>query len=224
VIQDKNVKVGLTGGKSYYIQLHRKKSGTDSFNLMISRRHEHEWAAPTYTWNSGNTKVTAARICKTDSSHKETETVSVTSKVTKNATYTAKGQTTYTATFKNSAFATQKKVMTNIPVRPKEANTIAAKAKVKANTVKFSKLKKKNQTITVKKAFTVSNAKGKVTYKVIKYDKKAKKKILVSKAGKVTVKKGLKKETYKVTVRVSAAGTTVYKAGYKDIVITVKVR
>ena len=74
----------------------------------------HDWGTPTYTWKSEtgkNGKVTwkctAQRICKNNSKHIETETVEAAEKVTKEATTTAKGQKTYTATFKNSAFKQQ---------------------------------------------------------------------------------------------------------------------
>ena len=75
----------------------------------------HDWNAPTYEWSADNKTVTAKRTCKSDASHVETETVNTTSKVTKAATCEAKGETTYTATFTNSAFATQTKTVTDIP-------------------------------------------------------------------------------------------------------------
>jgi hypothetical protein len=72
----------------------------------------HSWGEPTYAWSSDNGKVTAARTCRNDSSHKETETVNVSSSVTKQATCTATGTRTYTASFSNSAFAKQTKTET----------------------------------------------------------------------------------------------------------------
>ena len=74
----------------------------------------HSWGAVTYTWSSDYSKVTAKRVCTANSSHVQKETVSTTAAVTKAATCTAKGQTTYTAVFENSAFKTQTKVVTNI--------------------------------------------------------------------------------------------------------------
>ena len=100
----------------------------------------------------------------------------------------------------------------------KANNTLTAKGKTA--TIKFTKLKKKNQTVTVKNAFTVSKAKGKVTYK--KTGGSAK--ITVSSAGKITVKKGLKKATYKITVLVKASGNSNYKAGSKKVTVTIKVK
>ncbi|MBQ1167487.1 MAG: hypothetical protein II143_00145, partial [Bacteroidales bacterium] len=75
----------------------------------------HDWDDPTYTWAEDNSSVTATRICNHDAFHVETETVDTTSEVTKSATCEAKGETTYTATFTNSAFATQTKTVDNVP-------------------------------------------------------------------------------------------------------------
>ena len=74
----------------------------------------HKWGTPTYEWTTDNGKVTATRVCASDASHKETETVNTTSSVTKAATCEAKGETTYTATFTNSAFAAQTKTVEDI--------------------------------------------------------------------------------------------------------------
>ncbi len=101
----------------------------------------------------------------------------------------------------------------------KKANTL----KVRGKTVKINltKLKKKNQTVSLKKAMTVSGAQGTVTYKKLKGNKK----ISVNKKnGKITVKKGLKKKTYKVTVQVKASGNSAYKAATKKATVTIKVQ
>ncbi len=75
---------------------------------------EHAWNAPTYTWSADNKSVTAIRICGNDASHFETETVSTTYEVTKPATCEAKGETTYTASFTNKAFAVQTRTVEDI--------------------------------------------------------------------------------------------------------------
>ena len=69
----------------------------------------HDWGAPSYVWAANNGTVTATRVCKRDGSHVETEKGAITSKVTKEATYEAEGEITYTATFTNAAFTTQTK-------------------------------------------------------------------------------------------------------------------
>ena len=74
----------------------------------------HEFVEPTYEWAADHSKVTATRVCSHDASHAETETVNTTSEVTKPAACVEKGETTYTAVFTNSAFATQIKTVENI--------------------------------------------------------------------------------------------------------------
>ncbi len=69
----------------------------------------HKWNNVTYTWSTDNKTCTATRICANNSSHNETETVNTKYSVTKEPTYTDKGTGTYTATFKNTAFAKQTK-------------------------------------------------------------------------------------------------------------------
>ena len=90
----------------------------------------------------------------------------------------------------------------------KAANPLAIKAKTA--TVKFSKVKKKAQTLKVSKVIkVVKKGQGAVTYVKKSGDKKI---TINKKTGKVTVKKGLKKGTYKVKVNVKAKGNANYKA------------
>ncbi|MBR3738059.1 MAG: hypothetical protein IKN26_04905, partial [Eubacterium sp.] len=133
-------------------------------------------------------------------------------KVTKKATPTATGVKTYTC----SVCGTTKKE--TIAKCAKYVNPI--KASGKTATVKFKNLKKKNQTVSQKNAFSVSKAQGKVTYKKSSGNKS----ITVSSAGKITVKKGLKKGTYKIEVKVTAAGNNTYKKGTKTVTVTIKVK
>ena len=74
----------------------------------------HDWDVPTYEWAADNSSVTATRVCKHEATHTETETVATTSEITKAATCEAKGETTYTATFTNTAFEKQTKTMENV--------------------------------------------------------------------------------------------------------------
>ena len=67
----------------------------------------HDWQKATYLWAEDFSEITATRICKTDNSHTQTEKGKITSAVTKEATYNAEGELTYTAVFTNPAFATQ---------------------------------------------------------------------------------------------------------------------
>ena len=66
----------------------------------------HDWGKATYTWTSDNT-CKAERVCKHDSTHVESETVTATAEETKAATCKEKGKMKYTATFANTAFAAQ---------------------------------------------------------------------------------------------------------------------
>ena len=54
--------------------------------------------------------MTAERICRNDKSHKETETASATSSITKEPTAAEEGEHTYTVIFENPAFEKQVKV------------------------------------------------------------------------------------------------------------------
>lgn len=76
----------------------------------------HDWGEPTYIWNDDHSGLTATRVCKRDGSHSETETVSATAEITRPASCTARGRTTYTsAAFANPAFSVHTITLANIP-------------------------------------------------------------------------------------------------------------
>ena len=81
---------------------------TDTKTVTIASSG-HDWGTPTYEWAADNSSVTATRVCANDTSHVETETVNTTYTVTTPASCETAGVGTYTATFTNSAFATQTK-------------------------------------------------------------------------------------------------------------------
>ncbi len=68
----------------------------------------HDYGEVKYTWTSDNT-CKAERVCKSDSTHIESETVTATGTTIKAATCKEKGKMKYTATFVNTAFAMQEK-------------------------------------------------------------------------------------------------------------------
>lgn len=68
----------------------------------------HNYGEVKYTWTSDNT-CKAERVCKHDSAHIESETVTATGTTIKEATCKEKGKMKYTATFVNTAFAAQEK-------------------------------------------------------------------------------------------------------------------
>ncbi len=76
-----------------------------------------QWAAPSYSWATDDSSVTATRVCRSDASLTETETAQTTAKITVEATCTSPGETTYTAVFQNSAFSTQAKTITGPAAR-----------------------------------------------------------------------------------------------------------
>ena len=71
----------------------------------------HDWGEPVYEWADDYSAITATRVCKRDPDHAETENGVVTSAVTKEATYDAEGEITYTAAFANPAFEPQTAVV-----------------------------------------------------------------------------------------------------------------
>ena len=85
----------------------------DAANL-VDPATGHSWGTPKYTWAEDGSKCTAERACAHDASHKETEEGTVTPEVTKPATCTEMGETTYTAKFDNAAFAEQTKVVADV--------------------------------------------------------------------------------------------------------------
>ena len=68
----------------------------------------HDYGEVKYTWTSDNT-CKAERVCKHDSAHIESETVTATGTTIKAATCKEKGKMKYTANFVNTAFTAQEK-------------------------------------------------------------------------------------------------------------------
>lgn len=179
----------------------------------------HDWSAPTYSWSADGKTCTATRVCSNNKAHKQTETVKATATVVKKATATAMGQTKYTANFKNSAFKQQTVTKTDIKIN--QPMVVASKATSKKPAiVKFAKLRNKNQAVAAKYVYKISNAQGKVSCKKLSGNAY----ITVASNGNIVIKKGLKKGLYSVKVRVTAAGGTKYKAGYKDVLVYVQVK
>lgn len=83
----------------------------------------HNWASPTYQWSSDYSQCTATRVCQNDSSHVDSETVDSSYAVITPATEVDEGLGRYTATFSNSAFATQTVDMTLDKLPPYHGET-----------------------------------------------------------------------------------------------------
>ena len=160
-------------------------------------------------------------------------------KVTKAATTTSTGVKTYTCI---DCSATRTETIAKLPtpamrtnpstpatpstpagqtITEKKSNTLKAKQVKKTVTVKYKKLKKKGQSIKLKKYLKVTKAKGMVSYKKVKGNKKI---TVNKKTGKITLKKGLKKGTYKVKIKVTAKGNATYNKGTKTVTVTIKVK
>ena len=98
-----------TGVRTYTAAFENTAFTTQTKTVTIAAL-DHAYGDAIYTWADENGTCTATRTCTRDNcSGTETETVNATSEVTKAATCTAKGETTYTATFTNTAFETQTK-------------------------------------------------------------------------------------------------------------------
>ncbi len=91
----------------------------------------HSWGEITYKWNEDKTECTAERKCTRDETHKETETATISSQITKEATCEEAGEKTYTATFNNEAFAEQT-ATEEIPAKGHTAGQVVEENRVEA--------------------------------------------------------------------------------------------
>lgn len=84
-------------------------------NVTVTATFDYDWSDPSYEWAADHSTVTATRVCKEDDTVVETETVEAIAQVTKPATCTQKGETTYTSVeFANEAFVAQQTTVQNI--------------------------------------------------------------------------------------------------------------
>ena len=195
----------------------RDAQGINELGNIVVAKTGHKYGA----WTKLDAKQ-HMRVCAHDKTHVEKAAHSWNEgKVTKPATTTAVGVKTFTC---KVCGATKNE---DIPKLAKKVNPL--KVKGKTATVRYSKLKKKAQSISRAKAIAVTGSQGKLTYKKVsvaytkaksvkmskralkEYRKQAAKKITINAGtGKVTVKKGLREGTYKVKVKVRAAGNANY--------------
>ncbi len=109
----------------------------------------------------------------------------------------------------------------NVEITARYKSSLSVKGKTA--TVKYSKVKKKNQTLAVSKVLTfVDKGQGKLTYAKVSGNSK----ILINKTtGTITVKKKLKKKTYTVKVKVMASGdNSCNPSGWKTVTFKIKVK
>jgi hypothetical protein len=88
-------------------------NATYIFEKVTDTPHTHTYGEPTYTWATDNSTCTAIAVCsgceEGTEGHSVNETVTPTYAVTTEATCTAVGTGTYTATFTNELFTAQTK-------------------------------------------------------------------------------------------------------------------
>ena len=170
----------------------------DESTVTVIPKTGHDWNEPTYAWSDDNSSVTATRTCRNDSNHKESATAKSTSEVTKAATYTAKGETTYTAVFDNEVFTKQTKTVADIPVLER---TSIEKATVSNVVAKVYTGKALTQTPTIKVGTKTlkSGTDYKLTYKNNKN---------VGKATVTITGLGAYKGTISKTFKINPKGTT----------------
>lgn len=109
----------------------------------------------------------------------------------------------------------------NVEITARYKSSLSVKGKTA--TVKYSKVKKKNQVLAVSKVLTfVDKGQGKLTYAKVSGNSK----ILINKTtGAITVKKKLKKKTYTVKVKVMASGdNSCNPSGWKTVTFKIKVK
>lgn len=110
-------------GKSVYTAKFKNNDFVTQKKEVTLDKLGHDWGNVQYTWSDDGSMCTAKRVCTRDSSHIESETASIssgtiTSKETKVATCTEKGETTYTASFSNKDFANATKTIIDIDKKP----------------------------------------------------------------------------------------------------------
>lgn len=84
------------------------------YEIAPMLEHTHAYGEVTYEWNADYTICTATRVCSKDITHVEAENGVIASEITKQANCAEQGETTYTATFTNTAFATQTETAVNV--------------------------------------------------------------------------------------------------------------
>lgn len=166
----------------------------------------HKYGTPTYTWSKDGKTCVAKRVCANDSTHIETENGTITNKVKTPATYTTKGTTTYTATFKNTAFKAQTKDIQNIPVLEKLTGSVVLSAT--SGTISYP----------AAGSFTVTSNKSNGTLSVKSSDPNVATAALDGNT--VTVTPGTTAGSAIITV--TSAATTSYKAASATYNVTVK--
>ena len=166
----------------------------------------HKYGTPTYTWSNDGKTCIAKRVCANEGTHIETENGTITNKVKTPATYTTKGTTTYTATFKNTAFKTQTKDIQNIPVLEKLTGPVVLSAT--SGTISYP----------TAGSFTVTSNKSNGTLNV----KSSNPNVATAVINGNTVTVTPETTAGSAVITVTSAATTSYKAASANYNVTVK--
>ena len=166
----------------------------------------HKYGTPTYTWSKDGKTCIAKRVCANNGTHIETENGTITNKVKTPATYTTKGTTTYTATFKNTAFKTQTKDIQNIPVLEKLTGSVVLSAT--SGTISYP----------TAGSFTVTSNKSNGTLNV----KSSNPNVATAVINGNTVTVTPETTAGSAVITVTSAATTSYKAASANYNVTVK--
>ena len=115
VIQSDTVKPSFVKGDSGYSKVFNGAGVCRIKGYTKCRKretHVHDYGAPTYEWLDDDTKVKAQRVCVSDPTHIESETVETESTIVKEATCVERGEKRIQSKpFMNPAFSVQEKVV-----------------------------------------------------------------------------------------------------------------
>ena len=95
-------------GKDIYTATFENEAFEQQVKEVAIKATGHTYGEPSYEWSDDNSTCTAVRVCVNDEDHLEIETVEA-SHTRVEPSCTEEGKDTYTATFKNPAFAQQVK-------------------------------------------------------------------------------------------------------------------
>lgn len=100
-------------GEGKFVATFKNASFANAEKTQVINKLGHNYGEPVYNWSEDGKSCVGERVCKNDSTHKQTQQATITSKVLKAATCTEKGSVEYTADFgvSNYGFTTQTKVV-----------------------------------------------------------------------------------------------------------------
>lgn len=122
-----NIEYFVRDDGTYFVEKDGVKVPVDAEDVVVPATG-HDYAAPTYTWNTDYSKCTAKMVCNNDATHVVEETVDTEKTVITEPTYEEKGLAKFTATFTNKNFETQTKDDVVLPAKVHEYTAVEGKA------------------------------------------------------------------------------------------------